>query len=178
MTSTLSYDFDMLGWHVFVLKSVVIPTIYIETHESWWVFTWGSDPFSWYKDGVLVSSGSFPAISQAQLDSDYASGDGLNYVIKNGKTSWNIGLAFNTTLYSSPSEAWNDMAIVFNLDFADRNTSINALNLISMLFTANLPEVDPFISKLIAFPIWACIAYMCFIFVLRVVGAVFGGGGA
>jgi hypothetical protein len=187
MTSDEYYsDLGIAGWHVNVEKTLAsrgYQAIGIETFDAWWFFHWNFAVFSWYKDGVIVSkwspAGGFYGIFIAQLDSDYATGKGLNYVIKNDAgCQWDIALSFNTTLYDSPSEAWDDMLLIFKLDFADRNTSINALNLISMLFTAQLPNVDPIVCLLIAFPLWACIGYMCFIFVLRIVGAVFGGGGA
>jgi len=50
--------------------------------------------------------------------------------------------------------------------------------MIGMLFTASLPDVDPSLNYIIAIPLWICCSYLIFIFVLRIIGAVFGGGGA
>jgi hypothetical protein len=99
---------------------------------------------------------------------------------QNSKTKVSVSFAYNTSAYTCFSDAYNahDCAMLIKYDLNDRNTSINALTLISMLFTAQLPMVDPTINLLLAFPLWACTSYLIFIFVLRIIGAVFGGGGA
>jgi len=184
ITDTFAYTFQIGGWNIRVEKWP--EGLHIETYDSWWVFVWNFDGFKWFKDGIEVSQYyDFPAIDRwliepSQLDDDFASGKGLAYKIRNSKTEMDVSFAFNETAFDTPSDAYvgNDIRLIFNLDFDDRNTSINALNLIGMLFTASIPNVDPTINLLISFPIWACTGYLVFIFVLRIIGAVFGGGGA
>lgn len=184
ITGTFAYYFQVGGYNIRVEKWP--QGLNIETYDSWWIFVWNFDIFKWFKNGVEVSTyyhmpiGDKWLLEPSQMDSDFASGEGLNYEIKNSKTQLRVNLAFNTTLFTNPSDAYtgNAMGLIFNIDFDDRNTSINALNLIGMLFTASIPNVDPTINLLISFPIWACTGYLVFIFVLRIIGAVFGGGGA
>ncbi len=64
------------------------------------------------------------------------------------------------------------------IEFDQVNTSANAWSIMSQILVFDLPEVNSIINILISVPIWIGIAYLSFIIILRVVGAIFGGGGA
>lgn len=149
------------------------------------------EDFVWYQDGVVKSdtytapSGRvYQGIRESQLDSDYASlaaGQVLSYELENSYTKFTMQITWNTALYDTPSEAFEanqNLQCSVNIDFNDRNTSINAFNVIAGLFLWQLPGMDPIISAIITTPIKLCLAYLTFIFILRLAGAVFGGGGA
>lgn len=154
--------------------------IILATYDGWWIFVWNYEAMQWYVNDVEVSY--TPTYAHTRI-SIYAVDEypiDTVYTCKNSRTMVRATFVYNTTEYTKFSDAYkaNDASIVFNMDWEDRNTSFNALSLIAMLFTASLPNVDPTINLLITFPIWACIGYLIFIFVLRMVGAIFGGGGA
>jgi hypothetical protein len=182
------FEFQIGGWNVMAQK-YDSPGLSIETYDAWWIFMWNLDPFKWYHNGVEVSiSGSTIAYGQmyfitpSQLDSDFAAKgvSGLKYTIKNTRTQMDVTFAFNTTKYATPSLAYlgNEISLIFDLNWNERNTSVNALAFISGIFTFSLPGL-PFIPNLILWLIiFPAAMYLAFIFVLRVIGAVFGGGGA
>jgi len=172
------------GWNVRITEW--IQGIEIYTYDYWWIFEWNYDWFKWFMDGIEVSKhyNLFDEdrilIEPAQLDKDFNAGKDLKYDLRNSKTQMTVTFAFNTSAYSLPSDAYtaHDAFLIFNIDFNDRNTSINAISLIGMIFMASLPGVHPILNYLIAVPLWICSLYLAFIFVLRIIGAVFGGGGA
>jgi len=174
------------GWRI---KIQVMPdTLAIETIDEWWIFQWNINYFKWYYDGVVVSS-EYEIFGELQeyidwttINNEYLANPShsLIYTLKNSATKMNMVLSFNFTKYANPKDAWmgDGIDFTFNQDIADRNTSINAVAFIAELFTFSLPGIDPFLNVLIMLPIYAGLAYLAFIFVLRIIGAVFGGGGA
>jgi len=87
---------------------------------------------------------------------------------------------YNQTSYTSYADAWShdDLQLWLGITWDQQSTSVNAWNLVAMLLFFQLPGIHPIVNALLAIPIWACVAYLTFIFILRVIGAVFGGGGA
>ena len=190
ITGTFEYEFHVGGWNVRVEKwdnHWSTDGFFMETYDAWWIFNWNFDQFKWFKEGTDVSIFAEipPAPSQwripiSRLDLDFANGKSLTYQAKNTKTQWDISFNFNSSKFAKPSDALygNEMYMFFELDFNDRSTSINALSFIGGIFTFSLPGL-PFIPNLILWlMIFPAAMYLVFIFVLRIIGAVFGGGGA
>lgn len=162
------------------------PVIWMLTYAQWSIFQWDFDYFSWFDNISLTVSQDYsylyierPAIFSTTIDGY----DPATFKAKNTKTQCSVTFAYNTTAYGNFTEALksDDAQAMFFVDWEDRNTSMNALTLISMLLTGGLPNVDPVLSVVFGFMAWgfvAAAAYMIFIFVLRIVGAIFGGGGA
>lgn len=92
--------------------------------------------------------------------------------------TYHVSFAFNATTYSNFTHAWNnqDLYAFFGVDFTHVDTSYNAFQLMAMLLFFQLPMINPYVNALLAIPIWACIAYLVYIFILRTIGAIFGGG--
>ena len=191
ITGTFEYNFQIGGWNVRVEKWAIyhLPEdgLCMKTYDAWWIFEWNFDEFKWFKEGIDVSVLAYiPYVNPrwcipiARLDQDFANGKSLTYQAKNSKTQLDVSFSFNNSKFAKPSDAFygNEMYMVFKLDFNDRNTSINALSFIGGIFTFSLPGL-PFIPNLILWLlIFPAAIYLAFIFVLRIIGAVFGGGGA
>jgi len=113
-----------------------------------------------------------------ELTTDANGGNVTEYRARCKHTTYHIGLSYNSTLYSSYSDAWDngDVIIFFGVEFDQVNTSYNAFNVISMLLFFQLPEIDVYTNALMAIPLWAGIIYIAYIIVLRTIGAIFGGG--
>lgn len=160
------------------------------TYASFWVFNWDIDWFLWYyTNGTLLpidynhelSIDIVPTIRVSTLDSDYSIGYSMRYEIRNSHTQFNVLFNWNITDNATPSLALidNGLYLTFETSFDDMGSQINAWTLLSgVLFFQPIAGIPYYLSLLIAFPIWICIAYLMFIFVLRMIGAVFGGGGA
>jgi len=106
--------------------------------------------------------------------------DDLSYTVKCIHFTMYGFFGYNTTTYNSVIDAWNnhDLWIRLGINFDQMNMGFNAFNLIGMLLFFQLPMVHWIINAVIAVPIWVCIFYLSFIFILRALGAIFGGGGA
>lgn len=180
------FQFEIGGWKV-IAQKYAAPGLSIETYDSWWIFIWNLDPFRWYKDGVEVSIsghtiayGDMFFIQPSQLDSDFTTegASGLKYAIKNTRTQMDVFFVFNITTYAKPSDAYsaNDITLIFNIDFNNRHTSINALGFVSGLFTFSIPGVPIYINAIIWLMLFPPLAYLVFIIVLKIIGAIFGGG--
>jgi hypothetical protein len=148
---------------------------------------------------VLGSFGSIEThkvLTLAQLDIDSRSTNpyGNNtwspetaYTITNSRTTFNVVFEYNITLHPYPTHAYEGigsgnvcgLTMAIGQDFSERATQMNAWTLITgFLFFQLIPDLPVVLSLLIEAPIWIAEAYLLFIFALRVIGAVFGGGGA
>jgi len=182
ITDTLTYTFKVGGWNVHVEKCEDTKGFFMETYDYWWIFYWNYDAFRWFKDGVDITHeyGELmkERIDLTQLDSDFAEGKSLGYDAKNSRTQFFVTFAFNTTKYELPTDAFDgdEMHMIFNIDWDDRNTNINALSFIAGLFTFSVPGAPIYVSAIIWLMLFPPLAYLTFIFVLKILGAIFGGG--
>jgi len=174
--------FDLAGWHYVVEEKINIYSqhwIGMATFDYFWIFPnpWSFDFFKFYHEGDLIADRYLHIYS---LDALYAANKTLKFECINSKTSASVLFQFKETTYTDPQDAYDAGALTmhFNIDWEDRNTSVNVLNFIGALFMWNLPGLDWRIQALMMIPLMVASAYMLFIFVLRIVGSVFGGGGA
>ncbi len=87
---------------------------------------------------------------------------------------------YNKTIWSDAIEAFNhnELYMLLGINFDQYGASYDAWSLISKLMMFQPVDIPSPLNLFIAFGLWAAISYMIFIFVLRVIGSVFGGGGA
>lgn len=102
----------------------------------------------------------------------------LNFIISNSKTSSTVAFSFDEDTYGSPGAAWlNDALFVsFNNNYSPDRSGLNAFALIGGLLFWSLPGVPVEIYALISFMVWPPIIYVVAIWILRIIGSVFGGG--
>jgi len=182
-----SYEFTLGGWNFRLVAGSAPGGILVYTFDWWWILEWNYEDMKIYHDSIDVSSyggGSYssgtPWLSLSRMNSDYSASQGIIYVFQNSKTKLTLDFTFNFTKYAYPEDAIDGdglHATVYQ-DYSDKNTGLNAITFISSLFTFSLPGVNSFVIALIMTPIYIGLGYIAFIFALRIVGAVFGGGGA
>lgn len=82
-----------------------------------------------------------------------------------------VYFGFDDTLYSSFSEAWDagKLSVFIGVGYETMPVVINAWNLIGMLLSFSLPDINPIINALIAIPLWAMIAYVIYILILKAI---------
>ena len=115
----------------------------------------------------------------------------IQYTLKSSSTTFQAQFSYNISAFTAPSQAYQNLtrmgnetstgglSLTIGIDFSERASQINAWDLITgFLFFQLIPQLPTTISLLIEVPIWIAEAYLIFIFILRVIGAVFGGGGA
>lgn len=189
-----NYPFDLGGWHFrlsYWLPGASTKYVSMETYDFFLFFSYNIEDMSWYDAENNLKSGYYEvsyhidktAILLSVMDSDYATGGlgALSYKVQNSKTRLTLNFWFDTTTYDNCTDALTSGGTIYMLvgqDFADRNTSINALSFISGIFTFNLPGLPFVINLIIWLSMFPALIYLAFIFILRIIGAVFGGGGA
>jgi len=167
------------GYNIAIASTGSSASLFGWTYAEWWGFTWAIDYFQWnHRNGSLIATQFFPV---SLLDSMATDNEPLEFQLKNSHAWFNIYFTYNTTTYASPSLALAGDALYMNFHagFDEMGSQINAWTLLTgVLFFQPIAGIPYYLSLLIAFPIWICLAYLIFIFVLRMIGAVFGGGGA
>jgi hypothetical protein len=160
--------------------------IWIRTQAEWFIFRWDFQYFKWHdKEGVERSQVTWigewhekQAISYEALDNAYESWgrEGLRWTLRNVHTQIVVYVGFNETKYVSPSDALNggELSLLLCINFDKINTSFNAWNLIGQLLFFQLPNVHPVLNVIIAIPLWAGIAYLIYVLILKVIPFVGG----
>lgn len=156
--------------------------VWMFTYAEFLFIEWDIDTFRWYYGDSDISSplGNNYALYIPDLDV-YENPVELNAI--NGKTKAAVTVSFNASLYSNFSDAYDNDGVYleFNSNWEDRATSLNALQVVNLILVGGLPNLHPALSVILALIGWAVVAttaYLIFIFALRLVGAIFGGGGA
>ena len=138
----------------------------------------------------VVQLPTFDSIYQQQLTSttllgnstsNPANSTAIGFILTNPRMSVNVVMSFNASQYTGFADALESGGSVYvqiNTSMDNTNTSLNILGFIGGLFFFSLPSVPYAIAAIISFSIDVPIAYLCFIFILRIIGAPFGGGGA
>lgn len=176
-------DFD-LGGRSFNLDGGVNTDLNVNTtmlFEFWydWIFFRTEVPCRWKNHlGQLVNSSHENVLWWEEIDAQYSQDE--RFIAEWDDYQMYVTFSFDNSTYDSFEEAfyWGELGFWVGIQFDQINTSYNAWDIIGMLLFFSLPNVHPVINALIAIPIWIVIVYVSFILVLRVIGAVFGGGGA
>jgi len=171
------YSFSIGGHHFYLYDYLPAgggPAVRLTHYWYWWIFPTNLHNLDFidnigFNDGDLLTS--------TELDADYTSGN-IRYTVDCDHVNMETFFGFNETAYSSPSLAWaaNDLRILFGMELDQVNTSTNAWMVISQVLFFQSPEVHSSINYIIAVPIWLCVAYVTFIVILKVMGAIFAGG--
>lgn len=142
-------------------------------------FWTGGHGMEWWNENG-INRGKF--LKSNVIEEDWNANKSLaSYTVRCAHFYMQADIGYNTTAYSSVKAAWNnhDLHIMFGIEWSERGVTWNSWSLISsILFFQPIAGVPYVLSALLAVPIWMCVAYMSFIFALRIVGSVFGGGGA
>lgn len=170
------WSIDIGGWDIdfyFKNPNVSAPSYCWLVHiwTEWYI--WPSDHYLTLYDMNAISLGETLSIDEFEGEAPFS------FRAKCDHTTYYMSLSYNTTLYSSFEDAWNHegVAAFAGVNFDDVNTSYNAFDLIAgLLFFAWPAETPIIIRAFLSIPIWACVSYLIFIFILRAIGAVFGGG--
>jgi hypothetical protein len=177
------YRFDLGGFHIQVLDDHAIGTMGILTYDFVGPFMYNQDVFTWYSNNTAINDtlNGYPAITIYTIEDIWEDTHNLAFTLKNSKTKINAYFNFSSA-WINPLFAYaaGALELHFNIDFNDRNTSISGWNIISLLLIpfTGIPGVPTEINIILRLIILGASLYLIFILLLRIVGAVFGGGGA
>lgn len=130
--------------------------------------------------GIRQDDGQFLTVEKIEANSKDNSTSRWRAIGAGAHFTYHVQFGYNTTTYSNFTHAWNfhELYMFVGINFDDVSTGYNALQLIAMILFFQLPDLNIYVKALLAAPIYACIGYLAYIFTLRAIGAIFGGGGA
>lgn len=137
----------------------------------------GAQQMSWTIEGEDYGENLY----WTDLDTLAETYDNLIFTVKaSAGNQFTCAFAWDEETYPKPSDAGkvDQLNIVVGRTLDQMQSSINAAGLIWGILFFQTPLIHPLINAFIAIPIWICVGYLIFIFALRLIGAVFGGGGA
>jgi len=144
----------------------------------WFSIPVGFHDMEWY-DADHTEKISYQEAYMEKLDietlDDYAYGSTFWMECKHLQLK--IAFSYNTTTYSSHLDAFDNeaLAMVVSVEWEIEKTTYNAWDLIGMLLIFNMPDVHPLINALLKIPLWACIAYLCYVLIIKVIPLIPGG---
>jgi hypothetical protein len=179
----------------------------LEVCDEWWDYRYNREDFTWFNQNGTESTSTHnvhgaiggndeihKVLTLSQMDIDCRSTHNNTYspetfyTARSSRTTFHVIFNYNRTAFDYPTAAYEGtgdpthtcgLAMSIGQEFSERMTQINAWTLITgLLFFQLIPDLPFIVNVLIEVPIWICEAYLIFIFALRVIGAVFGGGGA
>jgi len=160
---------------------------------TWGIFKWDRHVMKVYdKSGIQISTLKLhmggelgrmeQVITPAILDNQFLgqTNQSLRTYAKCDHFQFTEVYIWNQSLYALPSQAWDagNLELVLLIRFDQVNTAYSAWDILGMLLFFQMPDIHWSINLMIALPLWITFAYIIFITILRVIGAVFGGGGA
>lgn len=168
------FSLNGFNYELFTLDFEGEPQLILGTFAEWGPFKWDSESLDWYYQGNLVSHNN--GFMQSTVIDDYETP--VTFTLANSKTSFELATAYDTASYDSFQEALeaDDAFLVFQTEWDERDSSLNAFQLIGMIYTASLPGLDPLTNYLITIPLWIATIYLAFIFILRLSSFLSGGG--
>jgi len=167
---------------------------------TWLNYYYNREDFKWYDNtnkelsvytNVLVyghyNYGSYPnyqTVMPISILGYYTAN--LVFKVVSSRASFHVAFVYDRETYISPIDAYSNsteygsaLSIQFQIEWSERNTQTNSWDFIfALVFWKDIPYLDNMSSTIIRIPIMICFSYLLFIFVLRILGAVFGGGGA
>jgi len=80
-------------------------------------------------------------------------------------------ITYNTTTYESLIDAWdnNDAHILFAIKFEELGGRWDLWSLITGVLFLQLPDVHPSLNMLFAIPLWICIIWLTFAFIIAII---------
>jgi hypothetical protein len=171
-------DWSLGGYDWKFIASFDVNSLDLSKKNYWWIIPIGSTTMKWRStDGIEYGI----HLTKQILDTEYSKGKGIKFLcegIGEPSVGCSFYFAFNNSKYTLPSKAWenDELYALQAMSFDQVNTSTNAWDLIRQIMFFQMPDVHPAINAIIAIPIWVATVYIAFILILRVVGAIFGGG--
>lgn len=171
-------DFDLGGHDVDIWYKMANSTNqWVELYHFWneLIIIRHKDVMHWTnKDGIDRGT----ELSREELNADYTN-ETIEYTVDDGRKrrlQFTVYFAFNTTLYSTPEDAWNynNLQVMGGIGIDQINTTQNAWGLISLLLWFDSPDLHPLINFMVHLPIWTSMAYLVYRLILMAIPFVGG----
>ena len=158
-----------------------LDTQYIFIHHViyWWIFKTNEHKMKWYYEGKEIPQADTPGITGVVYLTeiiDYFDNGTAHFRVQCDHTGFDLTIAYNTTAYTSFTEAFNnnDFWFIVGMTIDDIKTKLSAWDLIGRLLFFQMPEIHPVLNMIIAIPVWTCISYLIYVLVLKAIPFVGG----
>ena len=110
-------------------------------------------------------------LSVSELEEDY--GVSLPYTLECSHLQITGSFDYDEEIYSNVTDAWNNHALFFfiGIEFDQIATGLNAWDMIGMILFFKSPNLPFPLSYIVGVPIWVCIAWLSFAFIMAVIKA-------
>ena len=157
------------------------PYMYMQHGDYPWWGLGGFNPWhnmEWFNDDNLNRG---ETLTLDELDEDLGTNSNTNYKLVCEDFFMKCNLGYDSDSFVNLTAAWNNngVGLVFGIDYDQMGSTHNAFSIIGNILSldANITG-NIWIDTLIKVPLMIAAAYIAFIVVLRIIGSVFGGGGA
>lgn len=158
------------------MRIVASATYGIYNTHFWGFALWNFHQMDWInRDGINRNQ----FLSLAEIEADFDSDTNTSeYKVECDHFYMYAWFSYNTTTYSGFTDAFNNNEglVLFAIDFDQVGTTWNAWSLVSGLLLFDLPNINFYMTALLSVPLWLAIAYITAIILMRILGALFGGG--
>jgi len=117
------------------------------------------------------------SISFAEITTDAEDGAVLYNLIfeDDGTDAGGFVVYWNSTLYADPADAWTNNVLYLTHGVGFTTNALNIGSLLLGLLFFQLPDVPFLINLLLATPLWACIIYLIWWFIISMIPFLGGG---
>lgn len=198
-----SPNIDVGGWHTCMTEAYPIISgitysdnasrvFQFEITDSWYTYFYNREDFRWkdtntetyidFQTPILLPP-SYAVETHYVITMNTLNRyvDNTAFTIQSSRCKMNIMFTYDKTIYTNPLNAYEHMglSVQIGIDYNERNTQISAWSFVyNLFFFQDIEGLEPTVANLIRIPFVLALGYILFICVLRVIGAVFGGGGA
>jgi hypothetical protein len=178
------HTFTIGGWDLRLQYRITGTDTYgvrIQHAEYWWIFLTGYHDLDIFdlNSGLKISEGDYHILTINNMETHYDSTDKLlKLSCKCSHVTLTVYMAYNTTKWDNIGDAFvnGELSVLFGVGFDQISTSTNVWSIFTSLFFFHLPMVHPIINAVLTFGLWIAFAYIAGILILRIIGAIFGGG--
>lgn len=164
------YYFELGGSYWYIGYDTGRNKIVFGVRNYWGIFLVSLDACTFKTEG---GENRGTTLEYTEMNKDYAGSEGWVkyrvYLSDNPAVACDVNLGFNTSLYSSPSEAFSSdgLKCLVGLGLEDTYSTMNAWQLIGAMLFFRAPNIHPVINAFIVVPLWAMFIYAAIRLLLR-----------
>lgn len=172
-----SYTFELGGVYWIMYVDNFYTRILLGERNYFGIFWISTDYLQFKAD--LVNRGD--VLSSAEMNQDFAGNETwIQYRMYHPiqpEIGCDVNIGFNTSLYSSPSEALTDEALTvyIGMGIDDTLTTVNAWQIIATFFLFSPPNIHPLVNGVIKLVSWSILAVALVLFMGRFIPLIQGG---
>lgn len=163
--------------HNFLFKSNVVSGEVKIENQHYYYFLWfphGHHSMDWIAKetgenygGQIVQS-EMDEVIETDPDSNMSS---AAFTVSCGHVTMHSVIGYNYTLWDNATIAFqnDDLHVEFGIEWDELGTGLNAWNILTSILFFQAPDINFYINAILAIPLWACIAWLAYAFILAAI---------